>query len=315
MSQPILSGCIVHLIVDYVYLYCYDMVTILFIIYLFSYCTGDSIGGILAYDILCRGHDQHKFGSNSNIPEGEPPSPGQYYRQKSSPGQPLHPSTFSPTSPPSGSPDPSLSSSPNITVSPESTTKSLTSDVFISSSSPLSPPSQQPQQQISQQQQPSSSTPIPSASTSVCSKIVSPQSPGSAQTPLRKISSPLPSSFPSGQLVRKCSAPCSIPGIGVSVCTTLTPSPPGVTFTSTPFPCSSASQQSQLNHHHYQPYHQAHHTSFYHTQHQGGNHFPDILTYAPLCERRGKFVPFCFIIHLASPSMSTLMNCKALDDV
>ncbi|XP_050734056.1 protein retinal degeneration B-like isoform X7 [Eriocheir sinensis] len=37
---------------------------------------GDSIGGVLAYDVLCRVHDHHKFGSNSNIPEGEPPSPG-----------------------------------------------------------------------------------------------------------------------------------------------------------------------------------------------------------------------------------------------
>ncbi|XP_047497334.1 protein retinal degeneration B-like isoform X7 [Penaeus chinensis] len=37
---------------------------------------GDSVGGILVYDILCRVHEQHKYGSNSNIPEGEPPSPG-----------------------------------------------------------------------------------------------------------------------------------------------------------------------------------------------------------------------------------------------
>ncbi|XP_045127111.1 protein retinal degeneration B-like isoform X5 [Portunus trituberculatus] len=37
---------------------------------------GDSIGGVLAYDVLCRVHDQQKYGSNSNIPEGEPPSPG-----------------------------------------------------------------------------------------------------------------------------------------------------------------------------------------------------------------------------------------------
>ncbi|XP_042885211.1 protein retinal degeneration B-like isoform X9 [Penaeus japonicus] len=36
---------------------------------------GDSVGGILVYDILCRVHEQHKYGSNSNIPEGEPPSP------------------------------------------------------------------------------------------------------------------------------------------------------------------------------------------------------------------------------------------------
>ncbi|XP_069168052.1 protein retinal degeneration B isoform X3 [Procambarus clarkii] len=38
---------------------------------------GDSIGGVLAYDVLCRAYEQHKFGSNSNIPEGEPPSPGE----------------------------------------------------------------------------------------------------------------------------------------------------------------------------------------------------------------------------------------------
>ncbi|XP_071529993.1 protein retinal degeneration B isoform X3 [Panulirus ornatus] len=38
---------------------------------------GDSIGGVLAYDVLCRVQEQHKFGSNSNIPEGEPPSPGE----------------------------------------------------------------------------------------------------------------------------------------------------------------------------------------------------------------------------------------------
>ncbi|XP_076054545.1 retinal degeneration B isoform X16 [Oratosquilla oratoria] len=38
---------------------------------------GDSVGGILCYDVLCRGHDQPgKFGSSTNIPEGEPPSPG-----------------------------------------------------------------------------------------------------------------------------------------------------------------------------------------------------------------------------------------------
>ncbi|XP_068241637.1 protein retinal degeneration B isoform X2 [Palaemon carinicauda] len=67
---------------------------------------GDSIGGILAYDVLCRAHDQHKFGSNSNIPEGEPPSPvfllpkgddaggesgGRVYRKSMSNEAPHHP--------------------------------------------------------------------------------------------------------------------------------------------------------------------------------------------------------------------------------
>ncbi|XP_047497327.1 protein retinal degeneration B-like isoform X1 [Penaeus chinensis] len=81
---------------------------------------GDSVGGILVYDILCRVHEQHKYGSNSNIPEGEPPSPGQYCKQKPSPAHPSS-SSLSPASPPSGSPDPPQTSSPVISPSPSIT--------------------------------------------------------------------------------------------------------------------------------------------------------------------------------------------------
>ncbi|XP_076054532.1 retinal degeneration B isoform X3 [Oratosquilla oratoria] len=62
---------------------------------------GDSVGGILCYDVLCRGHDQPgKFGSSTNIPEGEPPSPGQYCQQKTPPGSSLPKGMHSPLSPP-----------------------------------------------------------------------------------------------------------------------------------------------------------------------------------------------------------------------
>ncbi|KAK7086800.1 Membrane-associated phosphatidylinositol transfer protein 2, partial [Halocaridina rubra] len=235
---------------------------------------GDSIGGIIAYDVLCRGHDQHRFGSNSNIPEGEPPSPGQYSKQKSSPGQvPHHPSSsLSPASPPSGSPDPPLSSSPTITVSVEATLKSPTGEVF-SASSPQSP------------QSPSQNLPLsPCSSLPTHNKVLTSQSPVNPQTPLRKISVPSPMPSATSQLVRKCSAPCSIPGIGVCVCTALTPSPPGMSHTTS----ATNPQLYQSYQHSYQSYHHTYHTPYHSHQHQGCSNFPDILTHAPLFEKRGE---------------------------
>ncbi|KAK4309749.1 hypothetical protein Pmani_018626 [Petrolisthes manimaculis] len=76
---------------------------------------GDSVGGLLAYDLLCRAGEQGRFGSNSHIPEAEPPSPGQYYCQRPPQGPPP-PSALSPTpspapSPPSVSPEQAPTSS------------------------------------------------------------------------------------------------------------------------------------------------------------------------------------------------------------
>ncbi|XP_050734051.1 protein retinal degeneration B-like isoform X4 [Eriocheir sinensis] len=241
---------------------------------------GDSIGGVLAYDVLCRVHDHHKFGSNSNIPEGEPPSPGQYCKQKSSPAQPQS-SSPSPATPPSVSPDQPLSSppqttlSPTITVSPESALAKPSSEVFVQGSAGTSPLNQNT---------------ASSSSSSCCvqspsDKIPSPQSANNPHTPVRKISAPLPpSTF--NPVTRKCSAPCSIPG-GTGLwgyhragSNTPTPSPPGPTSSS-----SSASPSALCHSHHllcqcHTPLHRPHH-------HQGVSVAHDSLIAGPLLERRG----------------------------
>ncbi|XP_045127104.1 protein retinal degeneration B-like isoform X1 [Portunus trituberculatus] len=235
---------------------------------------GDSIGGVLAYDVLCRVHDQQKYGSNSNIPEGEPPSPGQYYKQKSSPAQPQS-SSPSPATPPSISPDKPVSSpplttlSPTITVSLESTLVKPTTGVFVQAAESASPKNLN----------------TASSSHSPSDKIPSPQSTNNLHSPLRKISAPLP---PSGfsPLTRKCSAPCSIPsGAGMWGCqpgsSTPTPSPPGPTSSS-----SSSTSPSGLCHSHnllcqcHNPVHRSHH-------HHGVSCAHDSLIPGPLWERRG----------------------------
>lgn len=252
--------------------------------------SGDSIGGVLAYDVLCRVHDHHKFGSNSNIPEGEPPSPGQYCKQKSSPAQPQS-SSPSPATPPSVSPDQPLSSpplttlSPTITVSPESALGKPPTEVFVQASAGTSPLNQN----------------TASSSSSCCvqspsDKIPSPQLTNNPHTPVRKISAPLPpSTF--NPVTRKCSAPCSIPG-GTGLwghhragSNTPTPSPPGPTSSS-----SSASPSALCHSHHllcqcHTPLHRPHH-------HQGVSVAHDSLIAGPLLERRGKSLlsPFLFSI-------------------
>ena len=229
----------------------------------------------MAYDVLCRVHDQQKYGSNSNIPEGEPPSPGQYYKQKSSPAQPQS-SSPSPATPPSISPDKSMSSpplttlSPTITVSLESTLVKPTTGVFVQAAEGASPKNLN----------------TASSSHSPSDKIPSPQSTNNPHSPLRKISAPLP---PSGfsPLTRKCSAPCSIPsGAGMWGCqpgsSTPTPSPPGPTSSS-----SSSTSPSGLCHSHnllcqcHNPVHRSHH-------HHGVSCAHDSLIPGPLWERRGK---------------------------
>lgn len=229
----------------------------------------------MAYDVLCRVHDQQKYGSNSNIPEGEPPSPGQYYKQKSSPAQPQS-SSPSPATPPSISPDKPVNSpplttlSPTITVSLESTLVKPTTGVFVQAAEGVSPKSLN----------------TASSSHSPSDKIPSPQSTNNPHSPLRKISAPLP---PSGfsPLTRKCSAPCSIPsGVGMWGCqpgsSTPTPSPPGPTSSS-----SSSTSPSGLCHSHnllcqcHNPVHRSHH-------HHGVSCAHDSLIPGPLWERRGK---------------------------
>lgn len=237
---------------------------------------GDSIGGVLAYDVLCRVHDHHKYGSNSNIPEGEPPSPGQYYKQKSSPAQPQS-SSPSPATPPSVSPDKPVSSpplttlSPTITVSLESALTKPTSGVFVQASEGAS------------LQRPNTT----SSSQSPSDKIPSPHSTNNLHSPIRKISAPLPAPSGFNQVTRKCSAPCSIPG-GVGLwgyrpgSNTPTPSPPGPTSSSS----SSASPSALCHSHHllcqcHNPLHRSHH-------HQGVSCAHDSLIPGPLWERRGK---------------------------
>ncbi|KAG0716142.1 Protein retinal degeneration B [Chionoecetes opilio] len=245
---------------------------------------GDSIGGVLAYDVLCRVHDHPKYGSNSNIPEGEPPSPGQYYKQKSSPAQPQS-SSPSPATPPSVSPDKPLSSpplttlSPTITVSLESALTKPTSAVFVQAL------------ESSSSQSPNTAT----SSHSPSDKIPSPQSANIPHSPMRKISAPLPT--PSGfyQPTRKCSAPCSIPG-GAAMwgyrpgSNTPTPSPPGPTSSSS----SSTSPSGVCHSHHFlcqchNPLHRPHH-------HQGVSCARDSLIPGPVGERRGKNVCSCSVM-------------------
>lgn len=220
----------------------------------------------MAYDVLCRVHEHHKFGSNSHIPEGEPPSPGQYYKPKSSPAQALS-SSLSPSSPPSLSPDqpvntsPLTSPSPTITVSFESALANPLGDVFP----------------------PSPDTPSLKYSVSPLTphKLPSPQSPVSPQTPVRKISAPLPVAASVNKSPRKCSAPCSIPGSGslgwssvlAGGCIAMTSfSPPGVSSTYPSTLCES------------HPLHQCCHPPLHH----GDCHAHDTLTPGPLCEKRGK---------------------------
>lgn len=266
--------------------------------------SGDSIGGILVYDVLCRVHEQHKFGSNSHIPEGEPPSPGQYCKQKPSPAHPSS-SSLSPASPPSGSPDPPLTSSPIISPSPSITVSidsvlgnpSPSGDVFsptLETRSPLSPSNPQ-------------TSCIPQQHT--CS-VPSVQTLNNPQTPMRKISAPLPVPAPQGQVVRKCSAPCSsvpcssIGNLGSRAaggpCSMPTPSPPGVSTTSPVNPC-----HSQHPHH-------PHHTPLHRSQLQGICISPDALLPGPLTERRGK--SNLLLLTLYSILMSTQLNLQTFDD-
>ncbi|XP_071529989.1 protein retinal degeneration B isoform X1 [Panulirus ornatus] len=269
---------------------------------------GDSIGGVLAYDVLCRVQEQHKFGSNSNIPEGEPPSPGQYYKQKSSPGQPQS-SSLSPTSPPSLSPDqpmtssPLTSPSPAITVSFENALANPSGDVFTPSSDGKSPKS-------------SDSSQASFASTPSPCKLPSPQSSATPQTPVRKTSAPLPMATPVGQVTRKCSAPCSVPGSGVGgwgcrsaggCSSTPTPSPPRVSST---YP--STLYQSHHPHQYCNP-------SVHRSHHQGISIAHDTLIPGPLFEKRGEEIGENTKIYRKSVSSdgahnTELPHCRSVSD-
>ncbi|XP_069988324.1 protein retinal degeneration B isoform X5 [Penaeus vannamei] len=237
---------------------------------------GDSVGGILVYDILCRVHEQHKYGSNSNIPEGEPPSPGQYCKQKPSPAHPSS-SSLSPASPPSGSPDPPqtsspvISPSPSITVSIDNALTNPSGDVFS------------PTLETKSLQSPNNPS-TPCSTPQHTDTVYSAQTLNNPQTPLRKISAPLPVPAPHGQAVRKCSAPCSVPCSSTGTlgnratggpCNMPTPSPPGVSTTSPSNPSHSQ--------HPYYP----HHTPVHRFHLQGICIPPDALLPGPLIERRG----------------------------
>lgn len=263
--------------------------------------SGDSVGGILVYDILCRVHEQHKYGSNSNIPEGEPPSPGQYCKQKPSPAHPSS-SSLSPASPPSGSPDPPqtsspvISPSPSITVSIDNALTNPSGDVFS------------PTLETKSLQSPNNPS-TPCSTPQHTDTVYSAQTLNNPQTPLRKISAPLPVPAPHGQAVRKCSAPCSVPCSSTGTlgnratggpCNMPTPSPPGVSTTSPSNPSHSQ--------HPYYP----HHTPVHRFHLQGICIPPDALLPGPLIERRGKSNLLLFTQY--SILMSTQLNLQTLDD-
>ncbi|CAL4117248.1 unnamed protein product, partial [Meganyctiphanes norvegica] len=207
---------------------------------------GDSIGGVMAYDALCRGSggDPSRGGVSNNIPEGETPSLGGY-SQGLNTSAPNKPSGFpsssttssscssgnpSPISPSTGSPLPFSSSinSPSITVSFETTKDGFASlhhspsDCYPAASATSSNTSQSPQQSPQSPQSPQIPQ-QPSYGTSTTNKSLGPQ---------RKTSVPLPPS-PSHTAKRKISAPCGpyIPhGGGISASRhhiSTSPSPPG----------------------------------------------------------------------------------------